>query len=523
MKIEEFRQQYPQYKDMSDGQLAYSLWNKSYKQSLPMGVFADQIDLPKDAFNEMIDVAKASGYTPTEQTYANDYVPPLSRALTFLRGATSGIGENISAAGAAALEKATGSEKTFGQEFNDYLNIQRDMIEQYRKARPIESTAVEVAGAIAPAIATGGATTAVRAGSSPSVMKAAGVAGAEGLTYGFATGEGGLQERAENAVEIGIPAALFGGGMQAVFNIGSPVVRAVGARMTQSSRTPTIESLRAAKTAAYQAVSDSGIVVDPDATMGLYNASRRIARLREYNPDVDKYTQASLKLLRRQADKQLTVPQLDRVRQSLWDRYKQSGYAEPAIRDMIDQIDITIQNLPGSDDLVRAARLANSRFKKTEVISEAFDVAERSAAAAGTGGNVVNRYKQVINNILNDKNKMRYFDDSEIFAMRDFIKFTPTEQAARLIGRLDPSANGLMTALNLAAVATNPSMAVFSAAGAISRRAAEGITNERGDALMQRIATGQTPTFNRVAVPQAMSPVVVSEYQRQEEQIRGNR
>jgi hypothetical protein len=293
--------------------------------------------------------------------------------------------------------------------------------------------------------------------------------------------------------------------------------------MDQSARNPTIDTLQAAKNRAYQAVSDAGVVVDEDATTGIYNASQRIARLRDYNPEVDKFTKASLDLLETQADRRLTIPQLDRVRQSLWDRYKQSGYSEPAIRDMIDQVDRTIQTLPGDTGLIRAARLANSRFKKGEVISEAFDRAERSATAAGTGGNVVNRYKQVINNILNDKKQTRYFDDTEILSMRDFVDFTPTEQFMRVVGKLDPTSNGLMTALNVAAVMLDPTMATASMAGAGARRAAEGMAKEKGEALFQQLATGVAPQFSRARPPSGLGPVVLSEYEREQRKLTGGR
>lgn len=517
MNLQEFRKQYPQYDDVGDGSLAYMLWQKSYKDSMPMGLFADQIKLSSTGFKEMVDSAKSSGYKPTEISYSENYVPPLARPLAFLRGATLGLAENISAATAAAMDK----DKPFKEGFSDYLNLQRDMIEQYQSVKPKEAFAVEMAGGIAPSIAIGGANALVKAGTSPSVLSAATKSGISGGVYGAATSEGDLMERLKSGTVMAIPSALFGGGTQALFNIASPAIKAFVTKSDKVSRQPTVEALRDVKNRAYQAVTNAGVVVDEDATAGLYNASKRIARLREYNPDVDTYTKASLDLLERQADKRLTVNQLDRIRQSLWDRYKQSGYSEQAIRDMIDQVDLTIQRLPGDNEFIKAARLANSRYRKAEVISEAFDKAERSAAAAGTGGNVVNRYKQVVNNILNDKKQTRYFDDSEVMAMRNFVDFTPSEQALRIIGKLDPTSNGLMTALNVAAVATEPTMAGLSALGFAARRASEGMTNQKGEALFEKMATGVAPKISRTTPPTGVPPIVVSEYEREQSKLRG--
>ena len=54
MDINQIRQQYPQYSNLSDGEMAFKLWDKNYKGKLPMGQFADSIKLSQEGFGQMI-------------------------------------------------------------------------------------------------------------------------------------------------------------------------------------------------------------------------------------------------------------------------------------------------------------------------------------------------------------------------------------------------------------------------------------------------------------------------------------
>ena len=53
-KLNAFREEYPDYTGTPNGQLAFGLWNKSYKDQMPMGLYADSIGLSNDDFREMV-------------------------------------------------------------------------------------------------------------------------------------------------------------------------------------------------------------------------------------------------------------------------------------------------------------------------------------------------------------------------------------------------------------------------------------------------------------------------------------
>ena len=258
----------------------------------------------------------------------------------------------------------------------------------------------------------------------------------------------------------------------------------------------------------------------------LYNQAKRlVADEGSYDPSVDDQMRAALTLLKSKSEGVSNLIQLEKIRRALFTRYKKSNYADQTIRNLVDLVDDTIQNAgTGDATLIQAARLANGRYKKAELIDAAFDKATRSAEAAGSGGNTVNRYKQVINNILNSKKEMRFFNASEEQAMRDFVEFTNEEQLNRIIGKLDPSSGGLMLALGVGGMLADPvTTGVLALTGAGARRGLEETTRQSGEALVTRMATGSTPRVNPIAIPSPLIPQIESRRTQELENIRGNR
>ena len=546
-KLNAFREEYPDYMGTPNGQLAFGLWNKSYKDQMPMGLYADSIGLSNDDFKEMVKFSEQEGYKPTESTYAEGFVPEGARAATAARGMSFGAAENIAAGAAAGGEKVkrlfTGEEqRPFGEAYEDYLGLTRDMIGQYQKEEPVESFFTEAVPAIASgvglerAIATGAPrviaamspATRIPAGTSPSIAKTAAASGTAGAVYGFNTGETG--ERLESAFELAIPSAIFGGGGQVALNFAAPAIRGIGRafgrRMEQFDTRPTVEAARQLKNDIYKRATDSGVVYDVMAMRALYGRARRlVADSASYDPTVDDQMTAALNILKRNSKTPSNLIQLEKIRRAMFDRYKKSGYSDQTIRDLVDLVDDTIQNFgTGDGTIIKAARLANSRYKKAELIDAAFDKARRSAEAAGSGGNTINRYKQVVNNILNSEKEMRFFDAAEEEAMRNFVEFTTQEQLARVLGKLDPTSGGLMAALGFGSYLADPvATAAVAIPAAIARRGLEQTTGESGEALVTRMATGRTPMTTPVTTPSTAGSQVVSGYEREMENIRGNR
>jgi hypothetical protein len=335
-------------------------------------------------------------------------------------------------------------------------------------------------------------------------------AGGAGLSAGpkamikYGAVPGAASEAAGQATEgtAAEPYARMAGAFFAPMAV-STANKTVNVMFKRAATRPSVETLKDAKNAAYKAVDQSGVKLPASIADDIASKANAAAASRNYVPDVDKQTLASLKVLENQAGKPLSIGELDKIRQGLSKRYS-AAPNEVAILDMIDIVDDAIGNAPGGGELMSAARLANSRFKKSELIENAFKKAADQTAAAGTGGNLVNKYRQAVSNIINNPRQAKYFSQEEIDFMRNFVQGKPTENMMRLIGKLSPDSSGLMAFLNLGAVATNPAMIGASMGGALAKRAAEASAMRGAESIKDMLATGQAPQAARTVTDPRM-------------------
>ena len=549
--LQELRSQVPAYSNMRDAELAWALYTKIYQPAgVPMGMYADQIGLSREDFNEMLQIARSSGYEPTGQAYAEGYVPPSAVPLTFARGASLGAFENIAAATAAGAEKGLGilgdvrrkgmesgysfaqnmfpgmqrmpempavaegeNGRSIGQAYQDYLSRLQRPVEQFYKEDFGKALATEIAGGLATGSETANL---LRQGSAripgalgrfagrPIVQAPVG-AGVGGLIYGTATSGGDIEQRLEKGKEAILPSMFFGAGLQGIANVASPAIRKLGFTFDVASRRPTIDTLQRAKSAAYKLVEDSGLLIPAQRIQKLLNDARSVLNFdTSYLPETSPNTEGSMKLIGALVDKDITLSQLDQLRKGISRQYKKD-MEEVQNLDLINLIDDLIDELDDGSELMTAARTANSRFKKAELIDMAFDKAETSAASTGTGGNIQNRYKQVIRNILTNQRQIKFFTQEEQRVMRDMIEGDLLENVMRLVGKLDPSSGGLMLSLNVGAAIADPTYLLAGATGSVARAGAEQSTMDRALRVFETAASGQTQPLPSTIVSPTIS------------------
>lgn len=310
-----------------------------------------------------------------------------------------------------------------------------------------------------------------------------------GAAYAVGTAEGNIIDRVPEGLEGAVAGAIFGGMAPVAVNIGTKAFRKV---FKASAERPTLESLKSAKTLAYRAVDDAGETFDGTMTQALADKVRSALDDVNYVPGVDTQTDAALRLLERNAGKELSLGQLDKLRQNLFTRYN-SAKNEVGLLDAIDAIDELVTSRTATSDLLDAARLANARYKKAEVLDLAFQKATDQTASTGSGGNILNKYRQAVTAIINNPKQARWFSPDEISTMREFVRGSTSQNAMRLIGKLAPSGNGLMTALNLGAVSFGgPGMLAVSAGASGAKAIADRGTERAAQGLIAKVS-GATP------------------------------
>lgn len=297
--------------------------------------------------------------------------------------------------------------------------------------------------------------------------------------------------------------AVIGGVAPDIVNFGT---KAFQNAFRMSAQKPTIESLRTTKNIAYKAVDEAGERFQPTELQGMLATIRTNLDDVNYLPEADTTTAAILKRLDDISTREISLGQLDKMRQTVWARYNSTK--EPGLLEVIDGIDELVQSRASTSELLNAARLANSRYKKAELLDDAFTKATDQTAATGSGGNILNKYRQAVTAIINDPKRAKWFSPEEIEVMRQFVRGTPSQNTLRLIGKLAPSGNGLMTALNLGAVSVGGTAALVGSAAASGAKAlADNSQGRAAEGLIDMVATGNAPQRAARGVPNLSIPV----------------
>jgi hypothetical protein len=391
----------------------------------------------------------------------------------FTQGASFGFGDELTAAEAALLGRTPEGDwfnydQSFGERYDRALAAERGQQQTFRDDNPVTATAAEIAGGVASAaVPVGGALKAAQSGSALARAGAgAAAAGAQGAVYGFGSGEGGLQERAENAAATGLASAAVGG-------IVAPVVgKAVRTIQTKAANSkfgkellknvPSAEDIQKAAGRLYKQADEAGVVVKPAPLQAF--AKRLATEMRDEGIDAD-ITPASSKALRRlvdaaEAGQPVRLKDLETLRK-LAGRAAQKDSSEralgTAIKHRIDDFltDLTPDDIVSGDQsgiaILKQARDMWARGARTDALEEAVRRAELRAASSGSGGNVNNAIRQEVRKLLTNKKFRGTFNPEEVRYLERVVRGSAGENAARLVGKMSPTTGALQSAGGLIA------------------------------------------------------------------------
>jgi hypothetical protein len=106
---------------------------------------------------------------------------------------------------------------------------------------------------------------------------------------------------------------------------------------------------------------------------------------------------------------------------------------------------------PGGVAALNNARDLWKLSAKSAAVDDATEAAKVNAGSTGSGGGIDNATRQQAKMLLNGNQP---WTADERAALNDISKGSTTANALRLLGRLSPTSNGLMSALDLGGVAT---------------------------------------------------------------------
>lgn len=454
--LAEIREQYPQYGDMSDQQLADALHSRFYS------------DIPRADFDRRVGFSAADG---AGQVPASTQQGRASGAFdAFTQGASFGFGDELTAAEAAVLGRTPQGEwfnyeQPFEERYDRALAAERGQQGAFAEQNPTLAAAAQIAGGVAGAAAPLGASLRAAQGGTALARATAGgaAAGAQGAVYGFGEGEGGLRNRLENAAVVGATSAAIGGIAAPVIGKG---VRSIQTRVANSrfgkqllDNVPSAEDIQNVARRLYDQADDAGLVIKAKP---FGDMARRLSReLQEEGIDPD-ITPASTKALSRIVN---AADSGDAIRlRDLETLRKVAGRAASkdsserafgtAIKRELDDflVDLSPDDIAAGDvsgaRLLKEARDMWARASRTELLEDAVLRAETRAAASGSGGNTNNAIRQEVRRLLTHKKFRRAFNKDEIEYLNRVVRGSKAENVARLVGKLSPSTGGGAAMLN---------------------------------------------------------------------------
>lgn len=408
-------------------------------------------------------IATPSGQMQHPDTFAGRMSPGIGGA--FATGAEQGAfwggsDELAGAAGAAAL----GSWGTPGERYEYNLERERAEMEAARRDHPVASFAGEALGSVATGGAVANAGRAALSKAAPGAASAirdmlsrnmltratgGALAGAAGAgTYGFASGEGGLEPRRDQALNAGMFGAGVGGaasfagdGIQAYLN------SRAGRKATDAmvAATPTADDLLARGGQMIDDAVATGTTATPDQTKALAQSMRQTLMkngvigpqgrvIAGGRPKIND----AMKLADEFFGQSMTPAQMRAMRKALQTAAQSADGQEARLGAiLLDQFDgWASQMMPG----IPAANATYAAGKRGEMIDEAVNLAGiRAGQFTGSGYENALRteFRALARKI--EKGQIKGLSPEQIAAINRVASGGPVENIARDIGKAAPT------------------------------------------------------------------------------------
>jgi hypothetical protein len=450
--MDQVRQQFPQYNDLSDAQLMSGLYKKYYSD-VPIQGFVKKLmtdyGMGMDQVKEFSSLANAQGADFNVNTQLAPEVGGKAGGMGrgLLQGMTMGASDEITAGGVAALRKVTGDDRPISDIYGQELTQERGRLGQFRETNPVLAYGSEIAGGIAAPL-----------GAATSVKGAAALGGGLGAVSGALTSEGDMRDRATGALTGGVLGALLGGGLHAASGgITSTFEDYMTKRAAKAvaEGADSVQKLRDEANAAYAAARNSGASIDPQAYQQLIDdVTSKIAggAGRQVHKELTPKSAYVLSSMKDMVGKSVGIDDMEYIRQlaqnpagMVTDKAEQraASLIINGIDDFMGSIDATkvVSDPTAASAAVgqlTKARDLWGRMRRTEKIQNIIDVASSGRYAGGFESGI----KTQIGSLLGNAKARRGFSKDELSLLVNIQKGTPIGRVLAGISYLGFSPSG---------------------------------------------------------------------------------
>lgn len=500
--IKALREKFPQYEDLSDGQLAFGVYNKFYSD-MPVIGFAKQVGLDKAQALEMLKFANSAGKGLRFEQPPSVGGGVMGALRSGYQGLTLGGGDEIVAGGVSALKKLTGDERSMGDIYSQELERERSRLRQFEEQAPKTALAFEVMSSMA-----------LPLGPVKTMWQSALTGLGYGAASGFLSGEGGAADRAKSAASTAALGGMFGAGFKKASDmVGSSFERYLSDKAAKAIAKggQSVADLKAFANALYEEARASGATISKDAFEDF--VSQTVAKVsggvdEDIAAKLTPSSAAVLEAMKRKVGQSVGVDDLHAFRKlaqtpagKVTDKGEQRAASMiiEGIDDFIDNINpeqLTSGTIDGVAETFKAATDMWARMRRTEKLQNIIETAKEGGYAGGFESGL----KTQIGTILRNPKQRRGFSEGELRLLSEIQTGTPLGRALAGIsylgfslsgGRTAPQAGGLITGGLVGGFAGGPLGALLGAASEAAAttglRAVREMSMEKRARLLQEI------------------------------------
>jgi hypothetical protein len=280
-------------------------------------------------------------------------------------------------------------------------------------------------------------------------------------------GPAGLARRAGVAVTAGLGSeaagqATEGTDLEPYARITGALVAPYAANRTLSvlqaknAKSPTIASLKAEKTTAYNMLKEKGTGLTATETAYLTDEMKNVLNLDDIVLSAKPSVERALKLVNEVEDAgAMNLAKFNELQKALGKIYRSAPDA-PEVLSMMTKMDSALANKATDKDLLLAAKAANKKYSKARMLDKYFNNAMEGAGKGRIISNAGEALQNTATRILrNDKNKA-FWSDDELRALQALSQGSVPTRVMGALGKLSPTSGGLMTGLNMAIAFASP-------------------------------------------------------------------
>lgn len=232
--------------------------------------------------------------------------------------------------------------------------------------------------------------------------------------------------------------------------------KTLSAFQKKNVKSPTIASLKAEKTAAYDALKKEGVGFTADQTSNLLSEMRSVLNLDDIILSAKPSIERALKIMDEVEEAgAMNLAKFNELQKSLGKIYRSAPDA-PEVLSMMSKMDNVLADGSKDKSLLLAAKAANKKYSKARMLDKYFTKAVEGAGRGRIVANTGEALQSTATRILRNDKNLDFWSSDEITALKALSQGSVPTRIMGAIGKLSPTSGGLMTGLNLAVAFASP-------------------------------------------------------------------